>query len=129
MIDKIETGTDVLRAALYARSRKVHPGNLARDLGVSPAALDAFTNSKALLAPDVLKKLTVFLFGGSAVYDEAIDRLRPAVEAEAKPLGIHAPPFKKKPPFDNAFRPGPQPVIPVPRPPMRVARPGWIETP
>ena len=50
-LDNVTTGTDVVRAALYARNQKLHPANLARDLGVSAAALDVFSNGKGNLTP------------------------------------------------------------------------------
>src|SRR5262245_5264898 len=93
---EITTGTDAIRAALRVRGSKTNTAGLARDLGVSSATLDAFADGRAMLKPEVLQALAADLFHGHAVFDPAIDRLRPAVQAEPRPLGVRPDPIDPK---------------------------------
>ena len=61
---------------------------LARDLGISSDMLDAFIDGKRSLPIPVLQGLTKELWNGHAVYDPEVDRLRPARQEPAKPLGV-----------------------------------------
>jgi hypothetical protein len=131
---EIETGTDAIRAALYARSRKANIlGTWAHDLGVPATTLEAFVSGHAGLAPEVLKALAGILFG-NATWDPAIDRLTPITRMEAKPGPIPPPAWDPKaahyPPVFNpeiarahqgslASPSTPLPTTPKPK------RPGW----
>ena len=67
------------------------------------------------------------IFGGHAVFDADLDRLRLAKNNEPTPLGTSPPPYVPEP---RTFRAGPhlgpQPVKPLP-PKPKVQRPGWME--
>ena len=47
----VVTGTDAIRAALIARSRKMNLSFLARDLGIGVATLEEFAHGTAGLRP------------------------------------------------------------------------------
>jgi hypothetical protein len=119
----VTTGTDVLRAALFARNAKLNLGGLARDLGLASATLEDFIAGRAVLLPEVLCAITKELLPG-AEYDPSIDRLRPANKTEPRPMGI------ARPPIEFATAPlscgPPRPVEPTPSPPHQ-AKPGWAD--
>ena len=70
MTTEIKTGTDVIRAALYARNARLNLGPLAREIGVSADLLEQFLAGRVTLLPTVLNDLARELFSGHAVYDE-----------------------------------------------------------
>jgi len=88
-----DSGAEVIRQVLAGRNKKANIGGLARDLGLSIAALEAFMYGRSGLAPEVLDALTKILFDGNAAYDPAIDMLRPAKREEPRPLGVLPPPI------------------------------------
>ena len=111
---------------LAARNKKANIGGLARDLGLSGAALEAFAYGHSGLAPDVLRALAVHLFDGRAEFDPAIDMLR-AKREEPRPLGIKPPPITETMTLPT-YRAGPAPAQTGYRPPPRKARrAGWVE--
>ena len=87
MSQGIATGTDVIREMLRVRNKRTNFAILARDLGLSSNTLDAFIDAKRSLPIPVLQGLTKELWNGHAVYDPEVDRLRPALQEPAKPLG------------------------------------------
>ncbi len=121
------TGTDVIRAALNSRARKMNAATLARDLGVPSETLDAFARGRTDLSPDTLKALARDLFHGHAEYDADIDRLRPATKTAPTPLGIHPPTLDPR--TLPVYRAGPPPAAPsmVTKAVPKVSRPGWVE--
>ena len=88
MSEVITTGTDAIRQMLRVRIKKMNLAILARDLGISSDALQAFIDGKRSLPIPVLQELTKILWNGDAVYDPEVDRLRPARQEPAKPLGV-----------------------------------------
>ena len=88
MSEVITTGTDAIRQMLRVRNKKINLAILARDLGISSDALQAFIDGKRSLPIPVLQGLTKVLWNGHAVYDPEVDRLRPARQEPAKPLGV-----------------------------------------
>ena len=120
-------GATVIRQALAARNKKFNIGGLARDLGLSVAALEAFAYGRAGLAPEVLEALAKVLFDGRATYDPAIDRLRPVEREEPRPLGIRPPPITEMMTLPT-YKAGPAPAQTGYGPPPRKARrAGWVE--
>ena len=113
---------------LAARNKKANIGGLARDLGLSGAALEAFAYGHSGLAPDVLRALAVHLFDGRAEFDPAIDMLRPVEREEALPLGIRPPPITEMMtlPIYKAGPAPPSPGMVTPAKP-KARRPGWVE--
>ena len=87
MSEGIATGTDVIREMLRVRNKRTNLAILARDLGISSDTLHAFIDGKRSLPIPVLQGLTKELWNGHAVYDPEVDRLRPALQEPAKPLG------------------------------------------
>jgi hypothetical protein len=69
------TGTDVLRAALTARYKKVHVGNFARDLGVGTGALETFCFGNGKLPATVLDALAKVMLGDNVSFDVERDLL------------------------------------------------------
>ena len=125
-MDKIVTGTDVLKAALFARNAKINLLGVAKDTGVAVTTLEDFLVGKAVLTAEALDTLARYLFPG-AVYDSTIDRLRPALQAPPLPMGIAPPPIDPKtlPVFKaGPAKATPQPVVPV-KPVVRQPLPGW----
>jgi hypothetical protein len=122
---EIKTGTDALRSAL--RARKFNLAARAHDMGMRKDLLEAFLAGSTTLTPRQLATLTTELFGGHAVYDPAIDRLRPTRQQPPLPLGSGPPPLdaSKLPTFTG----GPPPpqtgygFKPVPK----AKRAGWVE--
>jgi len=112
MSEVITTGTDAIRQMLRVRIKTMNLAILARDLGISSDALQAFIDGKRSLPIPVLQDLTKVLWNGDAVYDPETDRLRPARERPARPLGgmpsltIPLPTYTVGP----AQQVGPQPV-------------------
>jgi hypothetical protein len=94
---------------------------LAREIGVSADLLEQFLAGRVTLLPTVLNDLARELFSGHAVYDETVDRLRPALRQEPRSLGI-------RPDRDYVTAPvscgPPQPVDP-PKPEPPLTKPGW----
>ena len=88
MSEVITTGTDAIRQMLRVRNKKINLASLARDVGISSDALQAFIDGKRSLPIPVLQGLTKVLWNGDAVYDPEVDRLRPARQEPAKPLGV-----------------------------------------
>ena len=88
MSEVITTGTDAIRQMLRVRNKKINLASLARDLGISSDMLDTFIDGKRSLPIPVLQDLTKVLWNGHAVYDPEVDRLRPARQEPAKPLGV-----------------------------------------
>ena len=88
MSEVITTGTDAIRQMLRVRNKKMNLAILARDLGISSDTLHAFIDGKRSLPIPVLQDLTKVLWNGDAVYDPEVDRLRPARQEPAKPLGV-----------------------------------------
>ena len=124
---EIKTGTDAIRQALVARSTKVNIGGLARELGLSVAALEAFMYGRSGLGPEVLDALTKVLFDGRATYDPSIDRLRPAECEEPRPLGVPPPPITEMMALP-VYQAGPPPRqtgygLPLPK----ARRAGWVD--
>jgi hypothetical protein len=112
---------------LAARNKKINIGGLARDLGLTGAALEAFAYGHSGLAPEVLEALAKVLFHGNAAYDPAIDRLRPVEREEPRPLGIK-PPLITETMTLPTYSAGPAPAQTGYGPPPRKARrPGWVE--
>ena len=91
MSEVITTGTDVIRQMLRVLNKKMNLAILARDLGISSDALQAFIDGQRSLPIPVLQGLTKKLWG-HAVYDPELDRLRPARQEPAKPLWCAAEP-------------------------------------
>ena len=124
---EIKTGTDAIRQALVARSTKVNIGGLARELGLSVAALEAFMYGRSGLAPEVLDALTKVLFDGRATYDPSIDRLRPAKREEPRPLGVPPPPITEMMTLP-VYQAGPPPrQTGYGPPPPKARRTGWVD--
>ena len=88
MSEVIITGTDAIRQMLRVRNKRMNLASLARELGISSDMLDAFIDGKRSLPIPVLQDLTKKLWNGHAVYDPEVDRLRPARQEPAKPLGV-----------------------------------------
>src|SRR5262245_33108113 len=125
---EVVTGTDAIRSALYARSRKYNIAGLAREVGCSSSELESFIAGRLHLQPEILKALARQLFEGFAEFDPTINRLRSVRRQEPKPLGNAPAPVKataKVWPV-GSFSPGPQPVKPIP-PKPKITKPGWVE--
>ena len=88
------TGTDNIRAALNARMIKNNTANMARDLGITSEALDAFARGTTTLPNDKLQTLTLDLWHGFLVYDPERDVLMPAKKDPPRSLGIVPDPIK-----------------------------------
>ena len=88
MSEVITTGTDAIRQKLRVLNKKMNLAILARDLGISSDMLDTFIDGQRSLPIPVLQGLTKVLWNGHAVYDPEVDRLRPARQEPAKPLGV-----------------------------------------
>ena len=88
MSEVITTGTDAIRQMLRVRNKRINLASLARELGISSDTLHAFIDGKRSLPIPVLQDLTKKLWNGHAVYDPEVDRLRPARQEPAKPLGV-----------------------------------------
>lgn len=123
---EIVTGTDVLRKALRARRSTAA---IAKELRVSKVLLEDLESGRRVPPPTVLQALTTFLFGGMAVYDEKVDRLRSANVAQPTSMGVHPPryvPPKVDYPVGTLMAPGPQPLKPE-KPKAKPHRPGWAQ--
>ena len=77
--------------------------------------------------PKVLQDLATYIFGGAAIYDPAIDRLRSSNRNEPTPMGSHPPryvPPKVEYQAGVMTQRGPQSVKPE-KPKAEPYRPGW----
>src|SRR6476620_2595136 len=111
MSEVITTVTDAIRQRLRVRIKKMNLAILSRDLGISSDALQAFIDGKRSLPIPVLQGLTKVLWNGHAVYDPEVDRLRPARQEPAKPLGVMPSLTLPLPTFTaGPAQGGPQPV-------------------
>jgi hypothetical protein len=88
MSEVITTGTDDIRRMLLVRYKTMNLASLARELGITSDTLQAFVDGKRSLPIPVLHGLTKILWNGDIVYNPEIDRLRPARQEPAKPLGV-----------------------------------------
>jgi hypothetical protein len=91
------SGREIIRQALSARGRQA--GNLAgmaRDLGLSTAAVDAFVHGGAPLAPDYLAKLAERIWAGYIRYNADADRLESGNTAEPTTIAYRPPPPPKR---------------------------------
>jgi hypothetical protein len=126
MTDDTVTATDLVRERLRIHSRKAHLAPLARDVGTGPGALEAFIAGNAQLSTKVMHALVKDLYHGHAVFDAQADRLRPALQEPARPLGA-APQFSMPLP---TYQPGPAQRAPRPENDATPAKPkrrgGWI---
>jgi hypothetical protein len=125
MSDDAITGTDLVCERLRIRSRKTHLAGVARDVGTGIGKLDAFIAGNATLPTEVMHALVADLYHGSAAWDEQADRLRPAMQEPAKPLGV-APAFAAPGPqfqFGPAQR-APRPEVATPA--TKPKRSGWL---
>ena len=129
------TGTDVIREALRVRSKSAmfSTVNLAKDLGVPDSVLTNFIATGVRPRPDVVHALVKFLLHGHAIWDEALDRLKPANANPVVSLGVRPPPSPINLPA--GFTPGragdplPLGLRPVKDPPPQPEpspRPGWV---
>ena len=59
-------GTEVIREALYVKSKRGHLGNIARDIGVGLSHLQDFIAGKAIIPPSALCKFAELYWCGSA---------------------------------------------------------------
>jgi hypothetical protein len=122
------TGTDAIRAALYARAHKGHLAYLARDLTIGTAVLEDFVHGKGRLPPEVLRALAREIYGDNVEFDPERDLLR-RVPQPAIPLGNRPPPIHELmelPKFEGgpaprSFRPV-KPMLPV----TKTKRLGWL---
>jgi hypothetical protein len=125
-----QTGTTTLRLALRARLHKGGIGIMSRDLGTSIASLEAFATSNAKLPAETMNKLAKYIFGETASFDAASDRLRRA-KPQAQPMGIVPPPVVPhelpyyQSPEASRWRPRANPD-PTTRP-APLVRPGWAK--
>ena len=62
MTETTETGTDVIRAALAARNKKLNFSNKARDWGIASETVNAFIEKRAVLSPETLCVIAKDLF-------------------------------------------------------------------
>jgi hypothetical protein len=83
-MSEIKTGTDAIRQAL--RARRLNLANLARDLHLANAPVDAFMDG-GTLPPDALEALTRMIWAGHAEFDAELNLIRPANRQEPRPLG------------------------------------------
>ena len=98
-----ESGEKVIRAALWARRSRL--ATIARDTAqVAPETLHAFV-SGARLAPEVLQKLTVRIWGGALRYDHLTDRLQSANTVKPTSIGVGPPPVAAKPRWKAGLSP------------------------
>ena len=97
---------------------------LARAVDIPVQTLEDFLAGRVVLLPEVLNALTLELFAGNAVYDLTIDRLRPALKQEPRPMGIRPETgdYITAPPSSGPLRP----VVP-PKSVVAGPRPGWSE--
>jgi hypothetical protein len=130
VVTEIKIGTDAIRAALYARVRKVNTAGMARDLGIPSSTLDAFAAGQIMLPADTLKLLAAELFHGHAELDVELNLLRSTNRQAAKSIGPGPPPIEamiELPTYDcdpiaHAPRPH-EPTAPV----TKMKRAGWAE--
>ncbi|MCS3576547.1 hypothetical protein [Bradyrhizobium elkanii] len=100
---------------------------IAKEIQVPKVLLEDFIAGSRTPPPKVLQDLTTFIFGGAAIFDPVIDRLRSSNRNQPTPIGIHPPRFVP-PKVDyvvgglNGI--GPQPVKPE-KPKAETVRPGW----
>lgn len=92
------TGRDVLRQAL--RSRKLGLATIARELGISADALEAFVAGSKDLPVDALNRVTAEIFGGHTEFNPETGLLQSANRTPPIAIGIRPEPFdpKSRPP-------------------------------
>ena len=70
------TGTSIIRAALRARNRKINLSTMARDLDMQITLLEDFAEGRAkTLAPDLLRKITTYIWTNGTRYNAEADAL------------------------------------------------------
>src|SRR4051812_28130933 len=94
--EKSRTGTDLLRAAVAIRVKRIVYAGLAKDVGLAPDDLVAFAQGHKTLPAAVLCKLTGELFANT-VYLEDLDLLAPVDRSPPRPLGVRPEPYQAKP--------------------------------
>jgi hypothetical protein len=121
------TGTEALRERIRVHFKKYNGANLARDLNIGQAALDAFAHTNGKLPDAVLDGIAKRFFGDNCSFDAERNLLKnnspPPVlmpSPPARPLPINAGPIVRTG-ADLA-----NPVAPGPMQP-RLSRPGWAE--
>jgi hypothetical protein len=87
------TGTDLVREALRGRNRKLNLAVMARNLNMSSERLDAFSEGRLALPPDIINAIVKELWNGHVVFDADADALTSANKAELTFSGIAPPPF------------------------------------
>jgi hypothetical protein len=119
------TGTDVIRAAMRARSAGL--ARMAGDLQLSLTQLDSFVFHGGKLPPKALCLLAADLFAGHAEFDPTTDLLRPTNRTEPVAMSVRPPQFDpaSRPPLDCSIR-GPVPVKGAEPQPARPKRAGWL---
>ena len=89
MLKQIEvSGTDLLRQVVKAKRTKLNFAQTARDAGVPMTTLEAFSNGTADLTPEVLIALTPLVMP-TAIFDPAINKLRPAITAPVQQMSAY----------------------------------------
>jgi hypothetical protein len=84
------TGTDVIRAALYARNKKTNLATMARDLNMQTGPLEDFAEGRlSTLPPATLQKIAAYIWPNGTTYNAAADLLEHPNKGAAKALPVY----------------------------------------
>ena len=121
-----DSGMEIIRQALKAK--RMGRATLARDLQISNEALHNFAHGKGTLPLATLNALVQDMLGPHIIYDEKLDKLRPAHVAEPRSQGSGPPKITEMMvlPKYQGGPPPPQPGYGGP-PKPKARRPGWAE--